>query len=43
MVSSVNSLVNLNQILIKKNEVKPTFRLIFINKIIKRFYLANTE
>ncbi|CAD8163250.1 unnamed protein product [Paramecium pentaurelia] len=42
-VSSANSLNNLFQILIKKNEDKPTFRFIFTTKQIKRFYLANIE
>ena len=43
MVSSVTSLGELQRVLINLGESKPTIRLIFLNKEIKRFYLPEED
>ena len=43
MVSSVTSLGELQRVLISLGELKPTIRLIFKNKEIKRFYLPEED
>ena len=42
-VSSVTSLEELQRVLINLGELKPTIRLIFKNKEIKRFYLPEED
>lgn len=43
LVCSATELSLLKQILVKQDEIKPTYRLIIRNKEIKRFYLVDSK